>query len=269
MRLAGKVVLITGGGKGLGRVLGPRLAAEGAKVVAADIDEAAALGAEREITAQGGEAIGMLTDVTDESSVTRMMERTIGRFGHVDVLVNGAAYGYARYSGLSSRWDLLSVEEWEGVLNTELRGTFLCSRAVLPHMRAQAGGSIINMSSVTTFTGGPFLHYTAAKGGVEGFTRALARQVGELGVRVNVIILGRLFGSEMGEKMGKEIGKKNAPMGLVDPYADVLEVQSLKRLGRPEDLWGAVLFLASDDSSFTTGNGIIVDGGRIPGYRTH
>ncbi len=250
MRLAGKVAIVTGGGKGIGRAYVRGLAAEGAKVVAADIDETATVNAQREIEDKGGEALAVTVDVSDDASINRMVQQTIDRFGRVDVLVNNAAL----FAALPRhKWDEIPLEEWDKVMSVNVRGVYLCSKAVVPHMCSQGGGSIINIASAIFLSpgGGGLIHYIASKAAVMGLTRALCRELGEFGIRVNSIGPG-LTASE-------EIVKKTDPAQIESRSV----MGSIKRVETPEDLVGTVLFLASDDSAFITGQMLVVDGGRV------
>jgi len=177
----------------------------------------------------------------------RLATETLARFGRVDILVNNAAL----YGPLKRRPFMeIPVEEWDRVMAINLRGLFLCSRAVFPAMKAQGAGAIINIASGTFFKGVPhYIHYTTSKGGVVGFTRSLARELGEFGIRVNAIAPGFTLSGE-NEKNMPDAGKA-ANVGM----------RMLKRAEVPEDLVGTVIFLASDDSRFITGQTIVVDGG--------
>lgn len=174
MRLQGKVAIVTGGGKGIGKAYVRGLAAEGTKVVIAEIDAAAAAQTEAELMAAGFDVMAVTTDVTDETSVNQMVKQCIAHYGRIDVLANNAAYFAALPSHDS--WLDISVAEWNQVMAVNLRGVFLCSRAVVPYMQAQGGGSIINVASSTFLNGGQVsVHYTASKASVTGLTRGLAR----------------------------------------------------------------------------------------------
>jgi 3-oxoacyl-[acyl-carrier protein] reductase len=247
LRLEGKVAIVTGGGKGIGRAYVRGLAAEGAKVVAADIDEAAAKDTEAEIDDTGAEALGMVVDVASEPSVAAMVENAVQRFGRVDVLVNNAGL----FSALANHtWEEITAEEWDRVMAVNAKGVFLCAKAVLPHMRAQGSGSIINISSGTVIGGAArLLHYVSSKAAVMGFTRALAREVGEFGVRVNTVAPGYTASEDVIRSRG------------MDSLERVLERRSLKKVEYPEDIVGTIVFLASDDSAFISGQMIVVDGG--------
>ena len=245
MRLTGKVVIVSGGAKGIGRAYCLAVAAEGARVVVADIADPKPT--VNEIEARGAQALGIACDVSREADTQRLATETLARFARIDVLVNNAAL----YGTLTRRSFMdIPVEEWDRVMATNLRGLFLCSRAVFPAMKAQGKGKIINIASSTFFRGVPnYIHYTTSKGGVVGFTRSLARELGEFGIRVNAIAPGFTLSGE-NEKNISETGK----------HANV-QMRMLKRAELPEDIVGTLIFLASDDSDFITGQTILVDGG--------
>ena len=244
MRLQDKVAIVTGSAQGIGRVYASRLASEGARVVLTDVLDADS--AADEIRKQGGEALALRTDVTNEKSVEEMAQKTAERFGRIDILVNNAAlFGNIQ----RSPFDQLSVEEWDQVMAVNVKGLFLCARAVLPHMKNQRSGRIINISSGTVLQGTPmFLHYVTSKGAVVAFTRALAKEVGEFGITVNSIAPGHTLSDAV---------KRRGPK--VDEHT--VAVRSIKRSQVPEDLAGTVIFLSSEDSAFITGQMIVVDGG--------
>ena len=186
--LTGRTVVITGGGKGIGKVYAEEFAKAGAQVVTADIDAAAARAVAEALSTQGYEALALETDIASEESTKSMAEATIERFGSIDVLVNNASL----MSVLPRRsWLEIPIEEWDRVMAVNLRGMFLSCRAVFPAMKAQQRGKIVNISSSRVWEGTPNrLHYTTSKAGVIGFTRALAREVGEYGITVNAVTPG-------------------------------------------------------------------------------
>jgi NAD(P)-dependent dehydrogenase (short-subunit alcohol dehydrogenase family) len=245
MRLTDKVIIITGGAKGIGRAYGLAVAAEGARVVVADIADPTAT--VKEIEARGAQALGVRCDVSREQDTQRMATETIARFGRIDVLVNNAAL----YGTLARRPFMeIPVEEWDQVMAVNLRGLFLCARAVFPAMKARGKGSIINISSSTFFKGVPdYIHYTTSKGGVVGFTRSLARELGDVGIRVNAIAPGFTLSGDNEKNISEERKQANVRMRM------------LKRAELPDDVVGTLVFLASDDSDFITGQTILVDGG--------
>jgi len=247
MRLKDKVVIVTGGARGIGRAYGLAVAAEGAKVVVADVaDGKPAL---KEIEGLGAQALVVECDVSREADTLRLATETLAQFGRIDVLVNNAAL----YGSLKRRPFMeIPIEEWDRVMAVNLRGLFLCARAVFPAMKAQGKGKIINIASGTFFKGVPhYIHYTTSKGGVVGFTRSLARELGDFGIRVNAIAPGFTPSGE-NEKNMPEAGRE----------ANV-RMRMLKRAEVPGDVVGTLVFLASDDSDFITGQTIVVDGGGV------
>jgi len=246
--LTGRVVIITGGGKGIGKVYAREFARAGARVVAADIDGAAAESVAGEITRDGGDALARATDIADAASAEAMAAAALSRFGAIDVLVNNASL----MSVLKRRsWLEIPVEEWDRVMAVNLRGMFLCCRAVFPAMKAQGRGKIVNITSSRVFEGTPNrLHYTTSKAGVIGFTRALAREVGEFGITVNAITPGMTQSETQVQSSS-------------DNYlATRINGRALERAQYPEDLVGTVMFLASAASDFMTGQTVNVDGGK-------
>src|SRR5215207_8773410 len=246
--LAGRVVIITGGGKGIGKVYAREFARAGARVVAADIDGEAAESVANEIVAEGGTALGLRTDIADPASTDEMAAAAQERFGGIDVLVNNASL----MSVLPRRsWLEIPIEEWDRVMAVNLRGMFLSCRAVFPAMKEQKRGKIVNISSSRVWDGTPNrLHYTTSKAGVIGFTRALAREVGEFGITVNAVTPGlTLSDSQVASSSNNSLAATAAGRALNRPQY-------------PEDLVGAVMFLASSASDFITGQTLNVDGGK-------
>lgn len=242
---SGKTALVTGGGTGLGRQTAIRLAEAGAKVILASNDLPSIEETAEEIRAAGGYALPVETDVSKPDSVNRMIEQAKTHVGGVDILINNAAI----YP--SKPFEEVSVEEWDEVFGVNARGGFLCAKAVVPHMKEMRWGRIINISSITFFV--PFdnlIHYVATKGAAVGFTRALAKEVGEYGITVNSIAPGA-FPTKAEEIHPDREGYNRK----------ILDVQCLKRRGTPEDLANAVLFFCSDLSAFVTGQTMLVDGG--------
>lgn len=251
-RLQGKVAIVTGGGHGIGRAYCLAMASEGARVVAADIDGEAARSVAREIVAQGNQALGITTDVVDEASTQEMARRASEQFGAIDILVNNAAIYLRPVPVMRVPVDQIPIEEWDRVMSINVKGTFLATRAVLSTMKAAGAGKIINISSGTFFNGRPGMaHYVTSKAGVIGFTRVLAQELGEFNITANVVAPGRTLTEE-------------------DPTEDILEAhdqraqdRSLPRVQLPEDVVGTILFLASSESDFITGQTIVVDGGAV------
>lgn len=245
MRLKDKVAIVTGGARHIGAVYARRLAAEGASVVIADVLDAKEV--VREIVSADGRAMALKVDVSNEEETLRMAEETVRSFGRIDILVNNAAL----FLGLRRRpFYEISAEEWDQVSAVNIKGPFLCAKAVFPQMKKQRGGKIINISSNTVLQGTPlFLHYVASKAALIGMTRALAREVGEFGICVNAIAPGLVQHDGM-----------NAPKEFTELQ---LKARALKRLQVPEDLAGTLIYLASSDSDFVTGQTIVVDGGSV------
>jgi len=243
MRLEGRVAIVTGGGIGLGRAYCKALAAEGARVVVADIQGDAA----REV-ADEVDGIAVRVDVTSPEEAERMAAQALAAYGSIDILVNNAGL----YSALGKKPFLdIALEEWDRVIAVNVTGVFLCCRAVHPQMKKQKRGKIINISSGTVLGGTPmFLHYVSSKAAVVGLTRALAREVGADNINVNAIMPGLTIADEQQRRM------------LSEEYLQARrEARAFKRDQHPADLVGTVLFLASADSDFITGQTINVDGG--------
>lgn len=244
-----RVVLITGAGRGIAKRIALTFAEDGDRIAVVDLVEERAKGTADEIAASGGAAIAIQCDVRDEPSVRAMVERVVDSFGRVDVLVN-AAGGYTT-SFLPSHET--TEEEWDMVVDSNLKGTFLCCKAVIPHMMRNGGGKIINFSSNAGRTSSPVLgcHYTAAKAGVLGLTRHLAKEYASHNILVNTIAPGPARGERAKELLTEET------------EAALISQIPLKRLAEPEDIAGVVFFLASDAARFITGATLDVNGGYI------
>lgn len=248
--LAGRVVIVTGGGSGIGRVYVQHLVAAGARVVIADIAAEAAANESAQIVAAGGAALATHTDIADEASTVRMAESAMAAYGRIDALINNAAIMNALPRG---PWLDISVDDWDLVMNVNLRGTFLCCKAVYPYMKRQGGGRIVNTSSNRVLDGTPNrLHYTTSKAGVIGLTRALAREVGDDNITVNVITPGYT---------ASETQLAQSTDAYRQQMAALNQRKCIKRTQVPTDLVGAVLFLVSDASAYITGQTLNVDGG--------
>jgi NAD(P)-dependent dehydrogenase (short-subunit alcohol dehydrogenase family) len=251
-RLAGRTAIVTGGAKGIGRHYSFALAGEGARVMIADIADGAEVA--REISAKHGanSVTSMIADVSDESSVKRLVGATMERFGKIDVLVNNAAL----FAPLKeTKCTEIDVELWDKVMAVNLRGPFLMMKHVVPHMQAQGYGKIINIGSGTAFRGIPWmLHYVTSKGGIMAFTRALARELGDAGIRVNTLA--------PGFTMSDTVVAEN-PGHVQTARERAVASRSLKRDETPQDLLGALVFLASAESDFVTGQTLAVDGGNV------
>ena len=240
--LSGRVALVTGASRGIGKAITQRYAAAGATVAACARDDHARPVVE-EIVAAGGTAVALSLDVTDVSSVTAAVDTTLERFQRVDILVNNA--GIVRDQLLMR----MKTAEWDAVLATNLTGAFTCTQAVLRPMLKQRWGRVINISSVVGQSGNPGqVNYAAAKAGLIGFTKALAREVASRGITVNVVAPGMI--------------ETDMTAWLGDRARSTLETQiPLGRLGAPEEVAGAVCFLASDEASYITGQVVGVNGG--------
>lgn len=247
MRLKEKVAIITGASQGIGRAFALRFAQEGAHVVIADIQEDKAKSVVQEIQAIGGQAIAVNVDVSQPESVKAMVQQAMTRFEHIDVMINNAAI----FSSIKMKpFDEITFDEWSGLMAVNLTGTFLCCQAVAPSMRAQQSGSIINISSSTVLMGRPwYAHYVTSKAGVVGLTRALARELGADNITINVVMPGSTETEVTRETVSSEQKKS------------ILDGQSIHRRETPQDLVGALVFLASDESRFITGQTLVVDGG--------
>ncbi len=248
MRLKDKVALITGAGQGIGRACALRFAQEGARVVIAEIQESRAHSVVQEIESAGGQALAVKVDVSQPESVKAMAQQALTRFERIDVLVNNAAI----FSTIKMKpFEEITLEEWNSLMAVNLTGTFLCCQAVAPSMRAKQGGSIINISSGSVATGRPwYAQYVASKAGVVGLTRALARELGADNITINAIMPGST--------------ETEVPRETVTPEQAqaIVAGQSIHRRETPQDLVGAMVFLASDDSRFITGQTLLVDGGQ-------
>ncbi len=251
-RLAGRVAIVTGGAKGIGRHYARALAQEGAAVVVADVTDGTEV-VEAIAAEHGSDAVmGAVVDVSDEGAVRAFVARVAERFGHIDVLVNNAAL----YAPLrEARCTEIDVALWDRVMAVNLRGPFLMVKHVVPHMIARAYGKIINVGSGTAYRGIPgMLHYVTSKGGIVAFTRALSRELGEHGIRVNTLSPGFV--------LSDSVVREN-PEHVATARSAVLQIRALKRDAYPEDLLGALIFLASSESDFVTGQTLAVDGGSI------
>jgi NAD(P)-dependent dehydrogenase (short-subunit alcohol dehydrogenase family) len=242
--LEGKVALVTGAAQGIGKAIADGLAAEGARIVVADLQ-----GAERAAEAYP-DGVGLTVDVADEDAVERMTAETVERCGGLDVLVNNAGL----YASLAMRpFTEIPLDEWRRVMDVNVASMFLTCRAAVPAFRERGGGAIVNISSGTPFRGVPFLlHYVTSKGAIVAFTRALAKELGRDGIRVNCVAPG--FTMSDGVKEHPEV---------VEQLRDVsVAARTIQRDQVPEDVVGAVAYLASPAAAFVTGQTIVIDGGQ-------
>ncbi|MCK4790647.1 MAG: SDR family oxidoreductase [Desulfobacteraceae bacterium] len=247
MRVKNKVAIVTGSAQGMGRAFALRLAKEGAKVTLCDILDCEP--AAQEIAAAGGEALALKIDVTSEQDTVEMAKRTFEYFGSVDILINNAAI----FGGIEMRsFDEIPAKEWDKIMAVNLKGVFLCSKAVVPYMKEQGKGKIVNIASGVAFSGLPlFLHYTTSKGGIVSLTRGLARELGEFGINVNAVAPGMVWTEATQAMVPKEFAQEN------------VKKQCIKKIVQPEDVAAAVLFFASDESDLIAGQVLLVNGGEV------
>lgn len=247
MRLDGKVAIVTGGAKGIGWTIAKALAAEGASLVIADM--AGAEEAANSLGNDGHRAIAVAADVTSEDDMTRMAEETVQGFGTIDILVNNAGI----FAALTPKiFDGIDADEWRKVMDINVFGVFLASRAVVGVMRKGGGGRIVNISSGVAFKGNPMiLHYVASKGAVVSMTRAMARELGTDNILVNSVAPGFTLSQGVEENMER-----------FDNFRELsMKGRALMRDQHPDDIAGAVVFFASAESAFITGQNLVVDGG--------
>jgi len=244
-RLRGHAAFVTGAARGIGGSIAARLAAEGAAVVVADVDEEAGRQAAEKIATGGATAVAAALDVRDAEAVAAAMTEASARFGKLDILVNNAGVFRDR------RLEEMSDSDWDTVLDIDLRGYFVCCRAALPHLRASGWGRIVNISS-RAYLGNPGqVNYSAAKAGVIGLTRALSMELGRDGITVNAVAPGMI---------DTPLVRSHAKADEV--IARAVASTPLRRIGTPEDVAAAVAFLVSDDAAYITGDVIHVTGGR-------
>jgi 3-oxoacyl-[acyl-carrier protein] reductase len=246
--LSGRSVVITGGGKGIGKVYVEEFAKAGARVLAADVDGAAAKSVAAMLQGQGLQVVGLETDIASADATTAMAKAALDHFGSIEVLINNASL----MSVLARRsWLEIPVDEWDRVMAVNLRGMFLSCRAVFPAMQQRGRGKIVNISSSRVWEGTPNrLHYTTSKAGVIGFTRALAREVAEFGITVNAVTPGMTQSdTQAASSSGNYLAARIAG-------------RAIERVQVPADLVGAVMFLSAPASDFMTGQTINVDGGK-------
>jgi NAD(P)-dependent dehydrogenase (short-subunit alcohol dehydrogenase family) len=245
MRFAGKVVVVTGAARGIGEAYARALAGEGAAVVVADLDEDSGERVAKDIEAAGGRAMFVRTDVSSHESAAALVDRTVAEYGGIDGLVNNAAiYG-------DMQFDLLISVDWEyyrRFMSVNMDGALVMSRAVYPEMHRRGGGSIVNQSSTAAYLYSGF--YGLAKTGVNGLTQQLAHELGGMGIRVNAVAPGPTDTAATRTQAG-------------DAAKDLVKTLALKRMGQPEDLVGACLFLLSDEAAWVTGQILAVDGGQV------
>ena len=251
MRLQNKVTVITGAGHGIGKAYAQRFAAEGAQVVIADIHERAGQSVAAALSESGLSAWARTTDVRDYKSIEGLVHETVERFGRIDVLLNNAAI-YVTEKLWKGPVEELALDEWDRVMEVNLKGVFLCCRAIIPVMKTQKSGKIINIASGTFFSGtGNMPHYTTSKGGVIALTRVMARQLGQWSINVNCLTPGSTMSEEV---ITDEVRRRRESS---------VRGRAFNRIELPEDITGTALFLASSDSDFMTGQLLVVEGGGI------
>jgi 3-oxoacyl-[acyl-carrier protein] reductase len=243
MRLKGKKAIVTGAGQGIGRSVALKIAQEGGDVVVAEMNRDAGGQTTREIQDRGGKAMFVALDVADQRSVQNMMSQVLSVWKRVDILVNNA--GFDRGATLLK----VKEEDWEAVLGVHLKGTLNCMQAVAPHMIENRYGKIINISSIYGKSGGiAAISYSAAKGGIIGLTKSVARELGRYQINVNVVLPGLILTPTIAK--------------MADKYKNmIIDHTPLGRIGQPEEVANVVAFLASDEASFMTGATVEVSGG--------
>jgi NAD(P)-dependent dehydrogenase (short-subunit alcohol dehydrogenase family) len=250
MRLKDKIAIVTGSARGMGRVFARRFAKEGAKLTVCDVLDCAPVA--EEVEALGGEVLALKIDVTSDKDTAEMAQKTAERFGRIDILVNNAAViGTIETKDFMKPVEEIISADWDRILAVNIKGVFLSSKAVIPYMKKQGGGKIVNMASTVAFTGLPhFIHYSTSKGGVVTMTRGLAMELGDFNINVNAVAPGLIMTEAM----------QNAyPPGF---YPELVATKQLIHKNiEPEDIANAVLFLASDEADKITGHILTVSAG--------
>ncbi len=260
MRFEGKVAVVTGGAQGIGKAHVERFAAEGASVVVVDVQAEAAA----EVAASIPKGVAVGADVSNTADTLRVAEEAVAAFGRIDILVNNAGGAWASDRGDGIEWaprrnTLTELEtDWDRMIAVNLKGQFLCVRAVAPHMKDAGRGKVVNIASIAGVRGRLGLNaYAAAKAGVIGLTKTMARDLGSDNIWVNAVAPGRIH--------SKDISLVTNPEQMQRDDDRALELQCIKQVGRPEHIAAVSAFLASSDSDFMTGEVLVVDGGRAIG----
>lgn len=247
-RLSGKVAVVTGAAQGIGAAYAKGLASEGAKVVVSDVSDPS--GVVDEINSSGGQAIGIRADVTDDESLQALVSETESHFGPIEILINNAAI----FASLNFKPFMeIDNDEWDAVMRVNARGPFQATKAVLPSMKKNGRGKVINISSGTFLRGAPmFCHYVSSKGAVVGQTRALARELGPSNIYLNCIMVGLTESEGVASNQQYDMARTSTHAARI-----------IQRDMEPEDLLGTIYFLASEDSDFISGQCVNVDGGAL------
>lgn len=250
-QLKDRVIIVTGGGHGIGRAYAETFSERGASVVVAELDGEAGKAVAKSISDNGGRALGVTTDITSPRSLQEMAEEAIDAFGRIDVLVNNAAI-FSTIGMSRSLFDEIAEDEWDQMLSVNLKGTWLSCKAVVPYMRRQAYGKIVNIASTTVYQGLPTrAHYVAAKAGVIGLTRTLAGELGGANITVNCVAPGSTLSEDNPTEDQRELRERAS------------QKRAISRVQQSADLVGAVAFFSSADSDFITGQTLVVDGGTV------
>lgn len=250
MQLKDKVAIITGSARGMGKTFALRFAREGAKLTICDILDCETTA--KEIETIGGEVLAFKTDVTSEEDTVEMAKKTVERFGRIDILINNAAiYGGIEMKDFIKPIEEIRGDEWDKILAVNVKGVFLCCKAVIPYMKKQGGGKIVNIASTAGLTGKSiFLHYSTSKGAVITLTKGLAEALGDFNINVNAVAPAMVWTEATQSLLSEELAQQ-----------EVDTMQILHRKMMPEDIAGAVVFLSSDDSSMMTGQTVAVNAG--------
>ena len=249
MRLSGKVAIITGGGSGIGRAICERFAAEGSAVIVAELDANRGRQTAETIIKNGGKAKFIQTDIRNEESIKKCVAETVAAFGSLTLLVNNAAAFVIR--GVEA-----SAEEWETMLETNIRGTAFCVKHALPEMKKAGGGAIVNIGSISSVLGqGGMVTYNATKGAILTMTRCMAMDFGPANIRVNCLCPGNIKTPALVNHM-KSLGKN-----YEEAEKEMIPNNFLGRVGKPEEVAACTAFLCSDEASYVTGAALFVDGG--------